>query len=135
MKKYNLKANKHNIPNLKLYTQLAGVFYGTLGLNFLCCFLYGRYVLTLEGSGLILINSILMFILTPIVMTDERRENRDLSATIAYGVMHGVCTIGNILWLNFTALLIIYGAEILVVLLLIFLNYRGRHGKGLKNSR
>lgn len=132
-KEYNFWANKQNIPNLKLYTQLTGVFYGTLGLNFLLCFLYGKYVLKFEFASLILILSVIMFMLTPIVMTDQKRENRNLIATVGYGLMHGVCTIVSIVLFHFGYLLIIYGAEILVVVFLIIRNYKINHGKDFRN--
>lgn len=133
-KEYNFWANKHNIPNLKLYTQLTGIFYGTLGLNFLLCFLYGKYILELEYAGLVLILSILMFMITPVAMTDEKRENRNLVAVIAYGIMHGVCTIGSIVLLNFRELLLLYVVEILIVIFFVVRNYRVNHGKGFRNS-
>ena len=82
----------------------------------------------------ILILSILMFMLIPVVMTDEKRENRNLLATVTYGVMHGVCTIGGIVLLRFGELLIVYGGEILIVVFLIIRNYRMNHGKGIRNS-
>ena len=133
-KKYNFWPNKHNIPNLKLYTQLTGIFYGTLGLNFLLCFLYGKYILELEYAGFVLILSILMFLITPVAMTDEKRENRNLVAVITYGIMHGVCTIGSIVLLNFRVLLLLYIVEILIVIFFVVRNYRVNHGKGFRNS-
>lgn len=133
-KEYDFWVNKHNVPNLKLYTLLMGIFYGTLGLNFLCCFLYGKRELKLEYADLILILSIIMFVLTPIVMIDEKRENRNLFATITYGIMHGVCTIGSIVLLRFGALLLLYIVEIMIVIFLIIRNYRINHGKGIRNS-
>ena len=123
-KGYDFWANKHNIPNLKLYTQLIGIFYGTLGLNFLLCFLYWKYELKLEYAGLMLVLSILMFIVTPVAMTDEKKQNRDLVAVIFYGIMHAVCTIGSIVLLNFKVLLLLYMVEILIVIFLIIRNYR-----------
>lgn len=126
-KEYVFWADKHNIPNLKLYTQLTGTFYGTLGLNFLLCFLYGKYIMELEHAELILILSILMFIITPVAMTDEKRENRNLIAIITYGIMHGVCTIGSIVLFNFRALLLLYVVEILMVIFFVVRNYRANH--------
>ena len=43
-KKYDFWANKKTIPNLKLYTILTGVWFGTLGINFLIVFFYWKYV-------------------------------------------------------------------------------------------
>ena len=133
-KEYNFWANKHNIPKLKLYTQLIGVFYVTLGLNFLLCFLYGKFIRDLEYAGLVLILSILMFMITPVAMTDEKRENRNLVAVISDGIMHGVCTIGSIVLLNFKVLLLLYVVEILIVIFLIIRNYKVNRGKGFRNS-
>lgn len=118
-KKYNFWPNKHNIPNLKLYTQLTGIFYGTLGLNFLLCFLYVKYIMELEYAGMFLTLSILMFIVTPVVVTDDRPENRNLVAVISYGIMHGLFTIGSVVLLNFRVLLLLYVMEILIVILLL----------------
>lgn len=123
-KDYNFWVNKHNIPNLKLYTQLIGIFYGTLGLNFLLCFLYWKYILKWEHAGMVLILSILMFMITPIVMTDEKRQNRNLVAVITDGIVHGVCTIGGIMLLHFKVLILLYVVEIMVVIFLSVRNYR-----------
>ena len=133
-KEYNFWANKHNIPNLKLYTKLIGIFYGTLGLNFFLCFLYGKFTLELEYAGLALILSILMFIITPVVMTDEKRENRNLVAVITDGIMHGVCTIGSTVLLRFGVLFLIYIVEMVIVILLVVRDYRISHGKGFRGS-
>lgn len=133
-KEYDFWANKKTIPNLKLYTQLIGVIYGTLGLNFLICFLYCKYALKLEYAGLILVLSILMFVITPVAMTDEKRQDRDLVAVITYGIMHAVCTIGIIALLRFRILIVLYLIEILIVIFLIIRNNRISHGKGFRNS-
>ena len=73
-KEYNEYANKHNIPNLELYTQLLGIFYGTSGLNSLLCFFQWKYTMVSESEHavLFLMLSIAMFALTPLNMTDER---------------------------------------------------------------
>ena len=60
-KEYNEYANKRNIPNLELYTQLLGIFYGTLGFNLLLCFFQWKYILKLDDSVLVLMLSIVMF--------------------------------------------------------------------------
>ena len=128
-------ASKHNIPNLKLYTQLIGVFYSTLGLNFLLCFLYWKYIMNLEHAGVILAISISMFVVTPVAMTDEKRENRDLFATVTGGIMHGMCTIGSMVLLHFKILLLVYVLELIIVILLIIRNYKINHGKKKKGRR
>ena len=135
-KEYNEYANKHNIPNLKLYTRLLGIFYGTLGLNFLLCFFQWKYTMVSESeyAVLFLMLSITMFALTPIKMTNERRRDRDLFAVIGAGIVHGFCTIPFIVWLRFKVLLLLYVAEILIVIFLSIRNYRINHGKWFKKS-
>ena len=130
-KEYNRYANKHNIPNLELYTQLLGIFYGTLGLNSLLCFFKWKYTMESDSkyAVLFLMLSIAMFMHTPDAMTDERRANRDLFAVIGAGIVHGFCTIPFIVWLRFKVLLLLYVAEILIVIFLSIRNYKINHGK------
>ena len=135
-KEYNEYANKHNIPNLELYTQLLGIFYGTLGLNFLLCFFQWKYTMQSDAvyARALLMLSIAMFIGTPIMMTDERRVERDLFAVITSGIVHGFCTITFIVWLRFKVLLLLYIVEILIVIFLSIRNYKINHGKWFKKS-
>ena len=135
-KEYNEYANKHNIPNLELYTQLLGIFYGTSGLNLLLCFFQWKYTMVSESeyAVLFLMLSITMFALTPIKMTNERRRDRDLFAVIGAGIVHGFCTITFIVWLRFKILLLLYVIEILIVIFLSIRNYRINHGKWFKKS-
>ena len=130
-KEYNEYANKHNIPNLELYTQLLGIFYGTLGLNSLLCFFKWKYTMESDSkyAVLFLMLSIAMFMHTPDAMTDERRANRDLFAVIGAGIVHGFCTIPFIVWLRFKVLLLLYVVEILIVIFLSIRNYKINHGK------
>ena len=130
-KEYNKYANKHNIPNLELYTQLLGIFYGTLGLNSLLCFFKWKYTMESDSkyAVLFLMLSIAMFMHTPDAMTDERRANRDLFAVIGAGIVHGFCTIPFIVWLRFKVLLLLYVVEILIVIFLSIRNYKINHGK------
>ncbi len=130
-KEYNRYANKHNIPNLELYTQLLGIFYGTLGLNSLLCFFKWKYTMESDSkyAVLFLMLSIAMFMHTPDAMTDERRANRDLFAVIGAGIVHGFCTIPFIVWLRFKVLLLLYVVEILIVIFLSIRNYKINHGK------
>lgn len=125
---YESEATKRNIPNLELYTKLIGIWYFSTGLNFLLVFLYGKYVLNFEFDILfaILMLSILMFILTPICMTDSRKADRDLPAVIGGGLFHGICTIGSIYVVRFWWLLAAYGIELLVVIMVIIQNFK-RH--------
>ena len=130
-KEYNKYANKHNIPNLKLYTRLLGIFYGTLGLNFLLCCFQWRHTMKSESeyAAVFFMLGIEMFMYTPVVMLDERRSHRDLSAVIVAGIIHGFCTIPFIVWLRFKVLLLLYVAEILIVIFLSIRNYKINHGK------
>ena len=61
-KKYDFWANKKTIPNLKLYTILTGVWFGTLGINFLIVFFYWKYVLNYEFANLVGVGIWLVFI-------------------------------------------------------------------------
>ena len=76
-----------------------------------------------------------MFILTPLKMTDSRKEERDLTAVIIDGVVHGMCTIGSVWLLHFWLLLVIYAIEILIVVLLIVKFFKGRSDKIIKRSK
>lgn len=98
---YKLWANKKTIKNLDLYTKLAGLFFFSLGLNFVGVFLYWKFIVQYEFSGLVLLLSILMFMLTPVVMLDPKKENRNLVATVSYGIFHGICTITSMLVTQF----------------------------------
>ena len=82
-----------------------------------------------EYAVLFLMLSIAMFIGTPIMMTDERRVERDLFAVITSGIVHGFCTIPFIVWLRFKVLLLLYVVEILIVIFLSIRNYKINHGK------
>lgn len=123
-KEYDFWANKRNIPHLELYTKLIGIFWGLLGVNFLMIFFYWKFILQYENSGLILVISIVMFALVPMAMTDSKKANRDLVAVVATGVAHGIFTIGSVLVTHFWLLLIIYGIEILLVILVVVRNFR-----------
>ena len=122
-KEYNFFVSG-NLPNLKLFTQLIGLCFGTLGLNFLLAYLYGRFAADFEYSAVLLLLSVIMFVLTPIVITDEKRANRGLFAVICGEVMRAVCTISLIVMLNFKALIIVYSAELLIDLFLVIINHR-----------
>ena len=123
-KEYDFWSNKRNIPHLELYTKLIGIFWGLLGVNFLMIFFYWKFILQYENSGLILVLSIVMFALVPMAMTDSKKTNRDLVAVVAASVAHGIFTIGSVLVTHFWLLLIIYGIEILLVILVVVQNFR-----------
>lgn len=122
-KEYNFFVSG-NMPNLKLFTQLIGLCFGTLGLNFLLAYLYGRFAVDFEYSAMLPVLSVIMFVLTPIVVTDEKRANRGLFAVICGEVMRAVCTISLIVMLNFKALIIVYSVELLIDLFLVVRNRR-----------
>lgn len=118
-KEYDFWANKRNIPHLELYTKLIGMFLGLLGVNFLLIYFYWKFILQYENAGLILVLSIIMFALVPTAMTDPQKANRDFVSVVSHGVLHGICTIGSVMVIHFWLLLIIYGFEILLVILLV----------------
>ena len=120
-KEYNFFVSG-NLPNLKLFTQIIGLCFGTLGLNFLLAYLYGRFAADFEYSAVLLLLSVIMFVLTPIVVTDEKRANRGVFAVICGEVMRAICTISLIVVLNFKALIIVYSVEILIDLFLVIRN-------------
>lgn len=122
-KKYNFFVSG-NMPNIKLFTQLIGLCFGTLGLNFLLAYLYGKFAVDFEYSAVLLVLSVIMFVLAPIAVTDEKRANRGLLAVIGCEVMRAVCTISLIVMLNFKALIIVYSVEILIDLFLVIRNRR-----------
>lgn len=122
-KEYNFFVSG-NMPNLKLFTRLIGLCFGTLGLNFLLAFLYGKFAVDFEHSAVLLLLSVIMFVLTPIAVTDEKRANRGLFAVICDEVIRGICTISLIALLNFKVLIIVYSAEILVDSFLVVRNLR-----------
>jgi len=118
-KNYEFWANKKTIKNLNLYTKLAGLFFFSLGLNFFLVFVYWKFIVQYEFAGLVLILSILMLMLTPIVMLDPKKGNRNLVATVSYGIFHGICTITSMLVTQFWLLGIIYVFEVLIAILLL----------------
>lgn len=118
-KNYEFWANKKTIKNLDLYTKLAGIFFFSLGLNFFLVFVYWKFIVQYEFAGLVLILSVLMLMLTPIVMLDPKKGNRNLVATVSYGIFHGICTITSMLVTQFWLLGIIYVFEVLVAILLL----------------
>lgn len=119
---YEFWANKKTIKNLELYTKLSGLFFFSLGLNFFLVFVYWKFIIQYEFAGLVLILSILMLMLTPIVMMDPKKGNRNLVATVSYGIFHGICTIISMLVTQFWLLGIAYVFELLVAIFLLFRN-------------
>ena len=113
-------------PNLDLYTKLAGLFFFSLGLNFFLVFVYWKFISPCEYARLVLILSVLMLMLTPIVMKDSKKENRNLVAIVSYGIVHDAYTIISILVTRFWLLSVVYVFELLVVILLLIKNKR-RH--------
>ena len=128
-KDYEFWASNKTIKNLDLYTKLIGIFFASLGFNFLLVFLYWKFVYEHEFSGLILLLSVLMFMLTPVVMIDPKKQSRDLVAVVTYGIVHGACTISSIMVTRFWLLFIIYGFEILLIILLLKKNIKNKKTK------
>lgn len=134
-KKYDDHADYRTIHYLDLYTRLLGMFWGSLGVNFLLSFFYWKFVVQYDDSFMVLGLSIIMFILTPLKMTDSRKGERDLTAVIIAGVVHGIFTIGGAWLMHFWLLLVIYAIEILIVILLIVKFFKGRSYKIRKRSK
>lgn len=121
MKKgYEAWASKRTIHNIELYTKLIGLFYSSLGLNFFLTFVYLKFEVQFEFAWAALVLSIMMLLLTPIDMTDHRKEHRDLFATVSKGVVHGIGTITCVLVTQLLVLGIIYVLELLIALLLVY---------------
>ncbi len=129
-KDYEFWANKKTVKNLELHTKLAGMFFGSLSFNFLLVFIYLRYIFDYKFAGLVLMLSVLMFMLTPIIMMDPKKGNRNSVAVISYGLFHGVCTIVSILVTRFWLLSIVYTIELLIVILLLIRKGRMRDQSG-----
>lgn len=123
-KKCDFFVNKQNTPHLQLYTKLIGWFCGFTGLNFLLIFLYAKFQINNEYNILFLFLSILMFSSISDHINDPRKGNRDLKAVIAGGIVHCVCTIACSMYVKIWWLLIIYGVELLVVMLVAIQYFR-----------
>lgn len=134
-KKYDDEANYRTIHYLDLYTKLIGMIWASLGVNFFLDFLYWKFVLQYGDSFMVLGLSIIMFILTPLKMTDSRKGERDLTAVIIGGIVHGICTIGSVWLLHFWLLLVVYVIEILIAILLVVKFFKGRSDKIRKRSK
>lgn len=134
-KKYDDHADYRTIHYLDLYTRLLGMFWGSLGVNFLLSFFYWKFVLQYEHPFVMLVASIIMFAQTHTEVTDPRKAHRDLTAVISSGVVHGMLTIGSVWLLHFWLLLVIYAIEILIVILLIVKFFKGRSDKIRKRSK
>lgn len=134
-KKYDDHADYRTIHYLDLYTKLIGMFWGSLGVNFFLVFLYWKFVLQYGDSFMVLGLSIIMFMLTPSKMTDTRKKERDLTAVIIDGVVHGILTIGSVWLLHFWLLLVVYVIEILIAILLVVKFFKGRSDKIRKRSK
>lgn len=128
-KKYDDWANKRTIPNLELYTKLIGIYYSSIATNYLFAFFYGKYVLHTEIAGVLLAFSLLMFLMTPIAMTDPQKGNRDLTKVVLSGFMHGMCTIIIAVAIKFWILLLLYVLEVLIVMIVIILYFKPRRKK------
>lgn len=110
MKNYDFFVSRRNTPNLKLYTWLIGMFYAFSGLNSLLSALVCRECdkETVFGGWLL---GILMCLMVPLAVNDPRRENRNLGAVIATGLVHLGITIFLIIDFQFVFLAIVYVVE------------------------
>lgn len=120
--------DKHNTPNLKLYTCLIFLAYFFTGVNFIV-----TAVSNPEGDMTMLracgAMGILFLILAPVAILDRRKENRGIPAVIGSAAIHGVCTVMCAAIFDFAEICAIYLAEIVVSLLCVFFIKRsGKHG-------
>lgn len=116
MKDYDYYVNKRNTRHLTLYTWLIGLFQLFLGINLFILFLHSKIVLQHNEMALCWLGlSILMFILIPLRVTDQRRQERDLLATVLDGILHSACTLFFVYLFSFWILFIIYVIEMLLI--------------------
>lgn len=118
-KNMNFFVSDNNTPNLESYTKIIGFTFGSLGINYLIAYLYGKFCVDFKYSAYLLLTGVLMFVLVPIVVTDEKRANRGLFATICSIVMHGICTISIIAMMKIQILIIMYLLEVFIYVLII----------------
>lgn len=110
--------DKHNTPNLKLYTYLIFMAYFFTGVNFIIAAFSSRVgdITILRAFGVM---GALFIVLAPIAVLDKRRENRGLLAVIGSAAMHSTCTILCSVILDFTEGLVLYLVETIIYLLCI----------------
>ena len=110
-KKYDLPVSRGNTPDLDLYTWLLGLFYGFTGINALLTHFGGRHVPP-EMPATFLLLGICFLLLTPLAVTDQRRDMRGLFAVVGSGITHlllsGFCAF------SWPWVLLVWGAEWMV---------------------
>ena len=75
-RRYDYYASKRNIPHLVLYSVLIGTMYVCTAIN------SAVFYLTVEKSWKILSLAVILLLITPIVVTDNRRDARNIVAVI-----------------------------------------------------
>lgn len=120
--------DKHNTPNLKLYTCLIFLAYFFTGVNFIVTAVSNPAgdITVLRACGAM---GILFLTLAPVAILDRRKENRGIPAVIGSAAAHGACTVMCAAIFDFAEICVIYLAEIVVSLLCVFFIKRsGKHG-------
>ncbi len=112
-------ATTKNIPHLYLYTKLIGCCFSFVGLNFLIMFLYLKFINQNKFDILLLFLGILMLILTPVVVTDPRKENRNILYVVFSFFFFSLCTVSTAIMFNFLWILIVFLFEIVFIAILI----------------
>ena len=128
MKRYNYRATTRNIPNLYLYTKIIGLSFLSIGINCLITFFYLRFAVESEYSILMLMLGVVMLVLAPIAMIDDRKEMRDSLYTVSSVVMLIVCTVVDVIWFKFYWLLIPLTVE-LVLIASVAISYKRKKSK------
>lgn len=118
MKRYNYRATTRNIPNLYLYTKIIGLSFLSIGINCLITFFYLRFAVESEYSILMLMLGVVMLVLAPIAMIDDRKEMRDSLYTVLSVVLLFVCTVGDVILFKFFWLLIPLAVELSVIVII-----------------
>ena len=139
MKKYHEPANRRTIPNLTLYTWLLGMFYCFTGLNCVVAYLHFvrcgiRIQDELDPADMSLMLGVVMLLVTPIMIIDKRKSERNLGAVVGSGFVHLFTTL--MLWLQDCDfyMLVVYMIEWVAVGIAICCFFLGRRIRRNNNS-
>lgn len=121
-KEYNSWENRHNIPNLDLYTRLQGMFYGFLGVNYLLVFFYARFVLKFKNNIMILFLSMLFLWSGIDKKNDSRKGERELGSVIGDGIIYSIGTLIVVFLAYSWWLLVIFISQLISIIIVIW-NY------------
>ena len=109
-------------PNYGLYTLLICLIYISIAINFLILF-FCVDVNTENGTHYgTLIMGLLFIILTPIRITDPRRRERGLTATVCSFALHLVITLLFAYLLDYWKIMIMYAIETFSIIIIIVIS-------------